>query len=145
MTTQTPELGRPKKPGLQRSPDRVSARNHGTPAPGEGYALTLAHHEVAALGFAHDHDRHDVELGVGLVAAKRASLIGRGPTPGDVRVALSVLGLDRVEVVDARAAAPFVGLAHSYVAQRRFVDAVADDRLVGGSLGAGASSGEDGQ
>ena len=145
MTTHTPELGRPKKPGLQRSPHRVNARNLGTPAPDEGYALTLAHHEIARVNFAHDHDRHDVELGVGLVAAKRASLIGRGPTLGDVRAAMAVLGLDRIEVVDARAAAPFAGLAHSYVAQRRFVDAVADDRLVAETPVAGATSGEDGR
>ncbi len=141
MTTHTPELGRPAKPGLQRSPHRAVAANRGTPAPDEGYALTLAHAEVATRTFEHDHDRHDVELGVGLVAAKRASLIGRGPTLGDVRVAMSVLGLDRGDVVDARAAAPFAGLAHSYVAQRRFVDSVADDQLVAESLAASTPSG----
>ena len=145
MTTHTPELGRPQKPGLQRSPHPVTALHRGTPAPGEGYALTLAHHAITGLNFAHEHDRHDVELGVGLVAAKRASLIGRGPTPDDVRVAMTVLGLDGVEAVDARAAAPFAGLAHSYVAQRRFVDAVADDRLVAATHDASVSTGEDGR
>ncbi len=49
--------------------------------------MTIAARECAKLTFEHEHDRHDVALGVGLVAAKRASLIGRGPQLGDVRVA----------------------------------------------------------
>jgi hypothetical protein len=88
MTTQTPEIGRRQKPGLERSAIRPEGRGFGTPAPGEGYALTIAHRECAKLTFEHPHDAEDVTVGVSIVAAKRASLIGRGPTLGDVQVAL---------------------------------------------------------
>ena len=87
--------------------------------------MTLAEHECADLhvaGIAH----HDLVVGVGLVAAKRASLAGRGPTVYDVRVVLELFGLRE----HASAATPdFAGLAHSYAAQRRFVDAVTEEQL----------------
>ena len=56
------------------------------------------------------------------MAAKRASLIGRGPTFGDVHVAMDYFGLRRdVAGVRVTTTEPFRGLAHSYAAQRRFV------------------------
>ena len=73
----------------------------GTPAPGEGYALTIAERECEKLTFEHPHDEHDVTVGVGIVAAKRASLIGRGPTLGDVHVALDYFGLRTTSPVSA--------------------------------------------
>jgi hypothetical protein len=134
MPTQTPELSRPPKPGLQRSPHPPTGANYGSPAPDAGYALTIAHHEVAKLAFEHDHDRHDVELGVALVASRRASLVGRGPILGDVLIALDIFGLRDHELVDHDAVRPFAGLAHSYVAQRRFVDAVPLEQLALGAV-----------
>jgi len=131
MATATPELARPPKPGLQRSAYRESGTGHGTPAPGEGYALTIAHHVLSGFSFEDERDRHDVELGIGLVAAKRASLVGRQPIPADVRVALAVTGITTTTVTRTQSAA-FQGLAHSYAAQRRFVDAVAADQLIPG-------------
>jgi hypothetical protein len=130
MTTQTPEFGRASKPGLQRSSHRTSGPGYGTPAPGEGFALTIAQRQCAKLNFVHDHDRRDVELGVALVAAKRASLVGRGPILADVHVAMDLFGLRAADVIDHELARPFSGLAHSYVAQRRFVDAVDVDQLI---------------
>ena len=130
MSTEVPELARVPKAGLQRSPHVPTGRGLGTQAPGEGYALGVAHHEVAGLTFEHEPDRHDVEVGIALVGAKRASLIGRGPQLGDVRVALGLFGLVEGVIVDHALAAPFAGLAHSYAAQRRFVDAIADDDLL---------------
>jgi hypothetical protein len=130
METGTPEFARAPKPGLQRSARRSAGRGQGTQAPGEGFALTIAQRECAKLDFEHEHDRHDVALGVALVAAKRASLTGRGPQLSDVQVALELFGLRASAVVDHAAALPFAGLAHSYVAQRRFVDAVGDEQLV---------------
>jgi hypothetical protein len=130
METGTPEFARAPKPGLQRSAHRSAGRGQGTQAPGEGFALTIAQRECAKLEFEHEHDRHDVALGVALVAAKRASLTGRGPQLSDVQVALELFGLRASAVVDHAAALPFAGLAHSYVAQRRFVDAVGDEQLV---------------
>jgi hypothetical protein len=132
MTTQTPEIGRRQKPGLERSAIRPEGRGFGTPAPGEGYALTIAHRECAKLTFEHPHDAEDVTVGVSIVAAKRASLIGRGPTLGDVQVALQYLGLLTSSPVTRQTTTPFLGLAHSYAAQRRFSDAVPAEALTGG-------------
>jgi hypothetical protein len=133
MSVASAELARTPKAGLQRSPSPPSGPGYGTPAPGEGYALTIAHHVLSAFSFENEHDRHDVELAVGLVAAKRASLVGRGPIPSDVRVTLHLLGIEGDTVSRSQSAA-FAGVAHSYVAQRRFVDAVAASDLVPGSL-----------
>ena len=124
-----PVPARPKV-GLQRDPHRPVGPQYGTPAPDAGFALTLAAHAVAELTFEHGHDSHDVALGVALVAAKRASLVGRGPTVDDVRTAMSVLGLATGEPVSDAAAQPFRGLGHSYARQRAFVDAVSAERLV---------------
>lgn len=131
MATPTPEIGRKPKAGLQHSLRPIPGAGHGTPAPGEGFALTIAQRECAKLTFHHRHDRGDVELGVALVAAKRASLIGRGPMLDDVRVALDLFGLRTPSVLEREHTAPFAGLAHSYAAQRRFVDAVAPEQLLG--------------
>jgi hypothetical protein len=130
METGTPEFARKPKPGLLRALPAPGQSGRGTQAPGEGYALTIAARECAKLKFEHEHDRHDVALGVALVAAKRASLIGRGPQLGDVKVALNLFGLRTATLVDRRLSEPFRGLAHSYVVQRRFVDAVDGDELV---------------
>ena len=131
VPTAPAELARTPKAGLQRSPTPPSGPGYGTPAPGEGYALTIAHHILASFNFEDEHDRHDVELAIGLVAAKRASLVGRGPIPGDVRVALHLFDLEASLVTHAQCVV-FSGVAHSYAAQRRFVDAVTVDQLVPG-------------
>ena len=127
MATPPPEFSRPAKAGLVRDPRARAGANYGTPAPDAGYALGLASREVSRLDFAHEHDRHDVVVGVALVAAKRASLVGRGPTRDDVTLVLEHFAL--TSPVGRAASAPFAGLAHSYVAQRRFVDAVSEADL----------------
>ena len=127
--TQPAELGRTPKAGLLRPAHRVGGVGRGTPAPGGGFALTIAQREVAKLYFDNEHDRPDVVLGVALVAAKRASLVGRGPILEDVAVAMDLFALREVDVVDHRRAETFRGIAHGYAAQRRFVDGVADERL----------------
>ncbi len=132
MPTPTAEIGRPKKAGLERSPKRLSGLGRGTNAPGEGYALTIAERECQKLEFARSEDRHDVTAGVAAVAAKRASLIGRGPTLGDVRAAMDLFGLRATSPVTREATKPFSGLAHSYAARRRFVDAVTAEQLTTG-------------
>ena len=130
METATPEFARAPKLGLQHVAPTSGSRSVGTQAPGEGFALTIAARECAKLTFEHEHDRHDVALGVALVAAKRASIVARGPQLGDVQVAMDIFGLHAVSVVAHELAKPFIGLTHSYVAQRRFVDAVSNDQLV---------------
>jgi hypothetical protein len=133
METQPPELGRPQKAGLERSAHPPQGKGYGTPAPGEGYALTMASRECQKLTFEHPHDVEDVTVGVAGVAAKRASLIGRQPTLGDVHVAMDYFGLRTTSPVSRVTTKPFRGLAHSYVAQRRFVDAVTSTQLVSGA------------
>ena len=133
MATATPEFSRFKKSGLLRSPTLVAGQGVGTQAPGEGYALLLAHREVAKLSLPHEHDRHDLVVGIALVAAKRASLVGRGPQLGDVRVAMNLFGLALEIPVEHQQVHRFAGLAHSYFAQRRFVDAVSPEDLLGSS------------
>ncbi|HET8991268.1 MAG TPA: hypothetical protein VFN59_09245 [Acidimicrobiales bacterium] len=127
MPTQPPEIGRATRPGLLRHAPR--ARGHyGNPGPNEGYALTLAARAAEALEVEHAHDREEIALAVGLVAAKRASLIGRGPTPGDVERAMELLGV-RASVTN-EVARRFRGLSHSYAAQRDLVDTIDDAALL---------------
>jgi hypothetical protein len=123
VTTTTPEIGRVKKAGLLRHVPSISGA--GTQAPGEGFAMTLAERECAEL-HVEGVDHHDLVVGIGLVAAKRASLAGRAPTVYDVRAALDHFALPNP---DSAAVVAFAGLAHSYVAQRRFVDSVTEDQL----------------
>jgi hypothetical protein len=130
METAPAELARPQKPGLLRALPVAGQVGRGTQAPGEGFALTIAERECSKLTFEHEHDLRDVILGVGLVAAKRASIVGRGPQLGDVHVAMDLFGLRGAPVVDHTLAVPFRGLAHSYVLQRRLVDSVSDASLL---------------
>jgi hypothetical protein len=132
MATATPEIGRTPKLGLERSSRGVGGVGQGTPAPGEGYALTIASRECQKLEFANAHDLKDVIVGVAAVAAKRASLVGRGPTLGDAHVAMDLFGLRSTSPVSRETTAPFRGLAHSYPAQRRFVDDVTPAQLTSG-------------
>lgn len=111
----------------------------GTPAPGEGYALTIASRECAKLTFQHAHDLEDVVIGVAVIAAKRASVVGRGPTLGDAHVAMDLFGLRDSSPVTRAMTEPFVGLAHSYAAQRRFADAVDPEQLTSGPSDAASS------
>lgn len=120
--TATPEIGRVKKAGLLRHPP--TGPLSGTQAPGEGFALSLAERECASLHVA-GIEHHDLVTGIALVAAKRASLAGRAPTVYDVRVALDIFGLRDGDTPRG----DFAGLAHSYVAQRRFVDDVTEEQL----------------
>jgi hypothetical protein len=135
VPTGTPEFSRPAKPGLLRGPHAVTGSGQGTQAPGEGFALTIADRECSKLVFEHAHDCHDVAVGVGLIAAKRASLVGRGPQLSDVHEAMDLFGLRDADVVGLTLTAPFSGLGHSYVAQRRFVDSVDASSLLATAIG----------
>jgi hypothetical protein len=130
METDTAQYSRPPKPGLLRAVPVAGKPGRGTQAPGEGFALTIAQRECAKHTFEHEHDRGDVALGVALVAARRASIIGRGPQLSDVQVAMDLFGLRDAAVIDQVVAKPFAGIAHSYVLQRKFVDAVDASKLV---------------
>jgi hypothetical protein len=104
----------------------------GTPGTDSGFALRLAHRFEDKLELGEGESAHDVLLGVGLVAAKRAALFGRGPSIYDVRLALNLWGfLDADVPVDVRAArrAAFSAISHDYEAQRALVDSVPEETL----------------
>lgn len=122
MKAQNPEIGRTKKKGLLGAPRAHKGANAGTPAPNEGFAFTLAERALQAVLFEHDHDRHDVVTGVALLAGKRASEIGRAPIAKDIQAVLKEFELTGAKVSAAQCK-EFAGLAHSYAAQRAFVDA----------------------
>ncbi len=121
MKTQNPEIGRAPKIGLLGAPRVISGPNAGTPAPNEGFAFTLAERELAKFKFKHEHDRHDVVTGVALLAGKRASEIGRAPTVKEVLAIMAEFGFTGAKISAAQCGV-FAGLAHSYSAQRNFVD-----------------------
>jgi hypothetical protein len=114
---------------MHRSPVVETGTGVGNQAPGEGFALTLAEREVHERGCVNHHDAHDLATALALLAAKRASLVGRGPARSDVVAAWTVLGLPQ-GAVSHQQCAPFRGLAHDYFAQRRFADAVSADTLL---------------
>ncbi len=131
MATETPQIGRPKKAGLLGSPTVDSGSGRGSTGPDGGFALTLAQRALLHATISNDESHHDLEVGIAALAAKRAAICGRAPCVSDVDVALDLFELrvepsDRV-VADRRIR--FSGLGHSYVALRRFVDAVPDRSL----------------
>lgn len=105
--------------------------NIGTPGTDSGFALRLAHRFEDQLQLGEGESAHDVLLGVGLVAAKRAALFGRGPSIYDVRLALNLWGFLDDAPADMRATrrAAFSSISHDYVAQRALVDAVPEETL----------------
>ena len=86
-------------------------------------------HDELKLG--EGESAHDVLLGVGLVASKRAALFGRGPSIYDVKLALNLWGFLGDVPADVQAArrALFSSISHDYVAQRALVDSVPEEVL----------------
>jgi hypothetical protein len=112
-------------------PAATRGRSTGTPGPDSGFAMRLAKRFEHELRLHDGESEHDVVLGVALVAAKRAALVGRAPCVYDVRFALNLWGfLDDVpaERVTTRRAA-FSSISHDYEAQRALVDSVPVETL----------------
>ena len=108
-------------------PTMPRGKDIGTPGTDSGFALRLAHRFEETLELGEGESAHDVLLGVALIAAKRAALMGRGPCIYDVRFALNLWGfLDGDVAADVRAErrAAFSSISHDYEAQRALVDAV---------------------
>jgi hypothetical protein len=119
------------RPGELVGPTMRKGANIGTPGTDSGFALRLAHRFEDQLQLGEGESAHDVLLGVGLVAAKRAALFGRGPSIYDVRLALNLWGFLDDAPADMRATrrAAFSSISHDYVAQRALVDAVPEETL----------------
>jgi hypothetical protein len=126
-----PTKARTNRPGELRSPHAPNGRGIGQTGPDQGYALTLAHRLGPRLRLAEGEDRHDVELGIALLGAKRAAIAGRAPCIYDLEAAASLFGfLDGPGTeLRARRLTLFAGLAHDYAAQRALVDEVPDEAL----------------
>ncbi len=69
---------------------------YGTTGPDTGYALKLIRERMIPL--ADGEDRHNAEEAIGALVGARASYFGRAPTPGDVDVAMVILGYDSTGV-----------------------------------------------
>jgi hypothetical protein len=122
---------RANRPGELRSPTLPTGKGVGTTGPDQGYALTLAHRLAPSLQLEEREDRHDVSLGIALLASRRASIAGRAPCSYDVQVGAGLFGFFGTapkDLVDYRRAL-FAGLAHSYDVQRSLVDSVPDAAL----------------
>ncbi len=128
---QVPGAWTTSRPAELTVPVRSRGRGTGTPGPDSGFALRLAKRFEHDLKLTEGESEHDVVLGVALIAAKRAALLGRGPCVHDVRVALDLWGL--LDVVPAERAATrraaFSGVGHDYVVQRALVDSIDEDTL----------------
>jgi hypothetical protein len=127
----SPEIGRTKKSGLLGAPNASGGNGRGTPGPDGGFALTVTTRVLGEVQLPTSIDRHDIEIGIALLAAKRAGLVGRAPTRTDAEVALDLFGFRgrAGDHVVADRISRFSGLAHSYAAQREFVDSVSDEAL----------------
>jgi hypothetical protein len=103
----------------------------GRPGPNVGFAMTLAHRAEGRMMLGDDEPAADATAVVAELAMKRASSYGRGPTSGDVDVALTILGYQGgadTAFVDWRAHAVH-GAHHEYGPRRRLVDAVPEEAL----------------
>jgi hypothetical protein len=131
LLTPAAEMGRPIKPAMMSSPTPSTGARRGAPGPDAGYALKLAHDAMGECVLTPGESSHDVELGVALLAVKRAALAGRAPIRLDLEAALDLFdfrGAATHEVVASRRTR-FNGVAHSYERQRTLVDSVPDGEL----------------
>lgn len=127
-----PVPARANRPGELRSPTVPTGPGVGTTGPDQGYAIALARRLAPRLRLREGEDHHDVELGVALIAARRSGLVGRAPSAYDVEAAAGLFGfLDDAppEELVAHRRRAFLGVAHSYDAQRALIDSVPDASL----------------
>jgi hypothetical protein len=119
------------RPGELRSPSVPTGKGVGTTGPDQGFALTLAHRLTPSLHLEEGEDRHDVSLGLALLASRRSALAGRAPCLYDVQVAAGLFGYLSAAPEDlvAYRHSRFAGLVHSYESQRKLVDSVPETAL----------------
>jgi hypothetical protein len=103
----------------------------GTPGPDAGFALRLAHRYQDELRLGEGETVDDSLLGCGLIAARRAALLGRAPCIYDIEVALALWGflIDAPQELRHARRQAFSSVSHDYLAQRALVDAVSEETL----------------
>jgi hypothetical protein len=125
-----PETWRADRPGDFAGDRRQpSGARLGSPGPDQGYALKLAALLAPELHLGDGEHLRDVTAGLVAVGLKRASVLGRAPVIGDLRVAATLFGyLDEAadrELVQLREQLfEEVGHFHHYAEQRSIVDMV---------------------
>lgn len=103
----------------------------GSPGPNVGFAMTLARRATERMSLGPHEPASDAVAVVAELAMKRASSYGRGPTTGDVDLAMTILGYQGdadPAFADWRAHAVH-GAHHEYGPRRRLVDAVPEAAL----------------
>jgi hypothetical protein len=133
------------RPSEERHPAVRSGAGFGSPGPDQGFAIKLAHRMKGRLVLETGEDTHDVEIGVALVASRRASHFGRAPSIYDIEVALGIFGFlapAPPELVEHRRSL-FQAVGHSWEAQRALVDSVPAAALLLSPEQAAAGSSED--
>jgi len=103
----------------------------GSPGPNVGFAMTLARRATERMTLGAHEPASDAVAVVAELAMKRASSYGRGPTTGDVDLAMTILGYQGdpdPAFADWRAHAVH-GAHHEYGPRRRLVDGVPEAAL----------------
>ncbi|MHB1583830.1 MAG: hypothetical protein ACYCU7_14590 [Acidimicrobiales bacterium] len=132
LRLETPRRWVAGRPAEVAVPRRPGGPMDGTPGPDQGYALMLARRATPRLALADGEQAADVELGVALLAARRAGSFGRAPSAPDVRAILALWGFVADQppegLVDERRRA-FQGVSHDYTLQRALVGRVPEESL----------------
>lgn len=117
--------------GVVSPSSRGSRRFLGSPGPGGGFAIRLVADQWPKMVLSDGEGHEDVEIGLGILISKRASLYGRSPISYDVDFFVKLFGFDGsagVSLVDFRKMF-FRGAAHGYIVQRQIADAVPNSTL----------------
>ena len=115
----------PNRPGELTGTGMPWGGAFGMPGPDAGYALRLVVGRELILA-PHEH-RADADAAVAAVAAARSSLVGRGPTKGDIDAAIVILGYDTESEFGPARAAAIGGSAHHPLRIRRLIAGIPAD------------------
>lgn len=113
------------------TPQQPEGNGLGFHGPDQGYALTLAKRMAKKFVLTPGENSKDVQVGVAMIAGRRAAIIGRAPTVYDLEVALGIFGFLMAAPDDlvAYRKGVFQSLSHNYVSQRDLVDQIPDATL----------------
>ena len=128
----TPRRWVVSRPAEVQVPRRPGVAMTGNPGPDQGYALRLVRRLASGLRLAAGEQQADIELGVALLASRRAGSFGRAPCAHDVRAMLALWGLladQPPEGLVGERRRAFSGVSHDYQLQRALVGRVPDEAM----------------
>ncbi|MDH3307160.1 MAG: hypothetical protein OEO77_06550 [Acidimicrobiia bacterium] len=129
-----PDRWKPDRPGEINSPEDMRwGGAFGRPGPDTGWAIRL----IRRAEYDRSNRPKETDKMLGAVVGARASLIGRAPTPGDVEVALTLMGL-RPDGLPSPVVAELSGArerwldasAHEHTRGAGFVASIPTERLL---------------